>query len=77
VVNIQGSLLIVQGNQDPNVTPENVRIVRKALENAGIGYEILTFDDEGHGIAKIKNQKTLYLAMLHFFSRAFSRHSDG
>jgi len=77
VVNIQGSLLIVQGNQDPNVTPENVRIVRKALENAGIGYEILAFDDEGHGIAKIKNQKTLYLAMLHFFSRAFSRHSDG
>jgi len=59
VANIQGSLLIVQGNQDPNVSPENVRIVRKALEDAGIAYEILTFDDEGHGIAKIKNQRTL------------------
>ncbi len=72
VDNIQGRLFIVQGEQDPNVTPENVRVVRDALEDAGIAYEILTFDDEGHGIFKIKNQRTLYLAMHHFFSRALS-----
>jgi dipeptidyl aminopeptidase/acylaminoacyl peptidase len=75
VANIQGSLLIVQGDQDPNVTPENVRMVREALDDAGIAYEILTFADEGHGIAKIKNQRTLYLALLEFFSRAFFSHA--
>jgi dipeptidyl aminopeptidase/acylaminoacyl peptidase len=88
VANIQGSLLIVQGNRDPNVTPENVRAVEIALADAGIAYEILTFDDEGHGISKVKNKKTLYLAMLEFFNRivksgsSFSStrpkfHSDG
>ncbi len=72
VTNIQGRLLIVQGGQDPNVTPENVRQVRRALDEAGMPYQILIFDDEGHGISKIKNQKTLYLALLEFFDRGFS-----
>jgi dipeptidyl aminopeptidase/acylaminoacyl peptidase len=69
--NIQGKLLIVQGNRDPNVTPENVRVVREALENASICYEILEFEDEGHGISKPQNQKILYKALLDFFNRVF------
>jgi dipeptidyl aminopeptidase/acylaminoacyl peptidase len=72
VTNIKGRLLIVQGLQDPNVTPENVRAVSVALQSAGIEYELLAFDDEGHGIAKPKNQKTLYLRLLDFFSGAFT-----
>jgi dipeptidyl aminopeptidase/acylaminoacyl peptidase len=72
VADIRGRLLIVQGERDPNVTPENVRVVKQALEAAGISYEILTFDDEGHGISKVKNKKTLYLELLDFYSRAFS-----
>jgi dipeptidyl aminopeptidase/acylaminoacyl peptidase len=71
VANIQGDLLIVQGGRDPNVTPENVRVVRDALENAGLQYEILDFEDEGHGISKPKNQKVLYVRLLDFFNRAF------
>ena len=71
VANIQGDLLIVQGGRDPNVTPENARVVREALENARIPYEILNFEDEGHGISKPKNQKVLCLRLLDFFSRAF------
>ena len=71
VAKIQGELLIVQGGRDPNVTPENVRVVREALENAGILYEIINFEDEGHGISKPKNQKVLYVRLLDFFDRAF------
>jgi dipeptidyl aminopeptidase/acylaminoacyl peptidase len=71
VANIQGDLLIVQGGRDPNVTPENVRVVRDALENAGLQYDILVFEDEGHGISKPKNQKVLYVRLLDFFDRAF------
>jgi dipeptidyl aminopeptidase/acylaminoacyl peptidase len=70
---IRGELLIVQGMQDPNVTPENVRVVSEALQAAGIEYQLLAFDDEGHGISKPKNQKTLYQALLGFFNRAFSQ----
>ena len=71
VTNIQGDLLIVQGGRDPNVTPENVRVVRDGLEDAGLHYEILNFEDEGHGISKPKNQKILYARLLDFFDRAF------
>lgn len=71
VQNIRGKLLIVQGARDPNVTPENVRAVRAALDRAGIPYEVLIFDDEGHGIIRPSNQKTLYLRLADFFTRAF------
>ncbi len=72
VEKIKGRLLIVQGAQDPNVTPENVRAVISALQEAGVSYEILTFEDEGHGILKPKNRRILYLRLLEFFERAFS-----
>jgi dipeptidyl aminopeptidase/acylaminoacyl peptidase len=70
ISDIQGKLFIVQGGRDPNVTPENVRVVREVLDREGKAYELLKFDDEGHGITKPKNQRTLYLALLDFFDRA-------
>jgi dipeptidyl aminopeptidase/acylaminoacyl peptidase len=72
VPEIKGRLLIIQGLQDPNVTPENVRTVIEALDKARVPYELLAFEDEGHGISKPKNQKTLYLRLGDFFEKAFS-----
>jgi dipeptidyl aminopeptidase/acylaminoacyl peptidase len=72
VENILGKVLIVQGMQDPNVTPENVKEVQKALEKANVSYELLAFKDEGHGIIRPKNLKTLYLRLAEFFSSSFS-----
>lgn len=72
VSNIKGRLLIVQGLNDPNVTPENVHTVRKALDGAGIEYEVLAFDDEGHGIIKTPNRRRLYRALEQFFESVFS-----
>lgn len=71
VNNIKGRLLIVQGMQDPNVTPDNVREVSKALQDAGVEFGVLAFEDEGHGISRPKNQKTLYQKLEAFFSEAF------
>jgi dipeptidyl aminopeptidase/acylaminoacyl peptidase len=68
---IRGKLLIVQGLRDPNVTPENVRAVRSALDRAGIAYEVLAFEDEGHGIVRPANQRLLYRRLVEFFSAAF------
>ena len=73
VGDIRGRLLIVQGLRDPNVTPENVRVVRAALEQAGIPYELLAFEDEGHGIARPKNHKVLYPRLAEFFDGAFQK----
>lgn len=64
---IKARLLIVQGLQDPNVSPENVRLVRDALEQVSVSYELLAFEDEGHGIARPKNHRVLYPRLSRFF----------
>lgn len=71
VGDIRGQLLIVQGDRDPNVTPENVRAVREALDAARIRYEVLTFADEGHGIGRPANQRVLFKRLGDFFDEAF------
>jgi dipeptidyl aminopeptidase/acylaminoacyl peptidase len=70
VRNIRGKVLIVQGMQDPNVTPANVREVEGRLQDSGIAYEKLVFEDEGHGIARRGNQKVLYERLAAFFAEA-------
>lgn len=72
VDNIKGRLLIIQGMQDPNVTPENVSTVKKALDKAGIEYEMLVFENEGHGIDRPENLRTLYTHLTDFFEQAFN-----
>jgi dipeptidyl aminopeptidase/acylaminoacyl peptidase len=69
---IRARLLIVQGMNDPNVTPENLYEVETALTTAAIPYEMLLFDDEGHGIRKPKNLRLLYARLIEFFDQAFS-----
>jgi dipeptidyl aminopeptidase/acylaminoacyl peptidase len=71
VGNIRGRVLIVQGLQDPNVTLDNVHAVTRALDKFGIPYELLTFEDEGHGIARPKNLRILYPRLADFFQAAF------
>jgi dipeptidyl aminopeptidase/acylaminoacyl peptidase len=58
--------------QDPNVTPQNVTAVTNALRENHIEYQLLAFEDEGHGITRQKNQKKLYAALREFFGQAFS-----
>jgi dipeptidyl aminopeptidase/acylaminoacyl peptidase len=72
VENIKGRLLIVQGANDPNVTPQNVADVRARLDGAGIPYDVLIFDDEGHGIGKPSNRKILLKRLAGFFADAFA-----
>ena len=67
---IKGKLLIVQGAKDPNVTPKNVEEVVKKLEENKIKYDLLVFEDEGHGIVKKENQKVLLRKMADFFDKA-------
>ena len=67
---IKGKLMIVQGAHDPNVTPKNVEEVKKRLEEKSIKYDLLVFEDEGHGILKTKNQEILFKKIAEFFTEA-------
>nr|WP_298687426.1 prolyl oligopeptidase family serine peptidase [uncultured Dongia sp.] len=71
VGDIKGRLLIVQGDNDPNVTPQNVTDVITRLKAANIAFELLTFADEGHGIGRPENQRVLYRRIAEFFGQAF------
>jgi dipeptidyl aminopeptidase/acylaminoacyl peptidase len=69
---IEGRLLIVQGANDPNVTPENVRVVEEALRRAHVPFETLVFADEGHGVRKPENLRVLYQRLIEFSGAAFA-----
>ena len=47
--------------------------VRQRLDAAGVPYEVLLFEDEGHGIAKPENRKHLCRRLARFFADAFER----
>jgi dipeptidyl aminopeptidase/acylaminoacyl peptidase len=72
---IRSELLIVQGLKDPNVTPDNVHAVSEVLHREKIPYELLTFEDEGHGIARPENLRILYPRIADFFQRTFDKPS--
>jgi dipeptidyl aminopeptidase/acylaminoacyl peptidase len=76
VKNTRGRVLIVQGLKDPNVTPDNVHAVTQALDELDIPYELLAFEDEGHGIARPKNLKVLHPQLVDFFEAAFSENAS-
>jgi dipeptidyl aminopeptidase/acylaminoacyl peptidase len=75
VENIRGRILIVQGALDPNVTPANLHDVVARLDAHAVPYELLVFDDEGHGVIKPANQEILYARLADFFEREFSASS--
>jgi dipeptidyl aminopeptidase/acylaminoacyl peptidase len=68
---IKGRLLIVHGMADSNVSPENTRAAVRDLDKAGVPYELLTFDNEGHGIYRAGNRETLFKRVADFFEQAF------
>ncbi|MCY3410019.1 MAG: prolyl oligopeptidase family serine peptidase [Candidatus Heimdallarchaeota archaeon] len=69
--NIKGLILIVQGANDPNVSPANVDAVETAMRAAQLEYETLIFDDEGHGILRKNNKRTKYIEIENFVKTMF------
>ena len=68
--NISGKVLIVQGLRDPNVTPENVKVMREKLDSHNIPYKMLEFEDEGHGIVRKNNRKKKIDSIAKFFDKS-------
>lgn len=66
---IQTPLFVIQGKNDPRVPyTESEQIVRAIQGRAGV-VEYMLYDDEGHGISKLKNRLDLYPRVANFLDQ--------
>ena len=61
---IRSPLLVIHGRNDPRVPLEESIQITQAVPAA----ELLIFDDEGHGVAKLANQVTANRRILEFLT---------
>src|SRR5918993_688794 len=62
-------MLIAQGANDPRVKQAESEQIVAAMEEKGIDYEYLLFEDEGHGFARPENRLKFYAAAERFLAK--------
>jgi dipeptidyl aminopeptidase/acylaminoacyl peptidase len=62
-------LFVIHGANDPRVPLSEAEQLVEALSGRGIPVEFLVFDDEGHGLAKLKNKLVAYPAVADFLDK--------
>jgi dipeptidyl aminopeptidase/acylaminoacyl peptidase len=62
-------LFVIHGANDPRVPLSEAKQLVDALAERGVSVESLVFDDEGHGLAKLKNKLVAYPAVVDFLDR--------
>lgn len=70
---IKAPLFVIHGKNDPRVPYTEAEQVVKALRDRGATVEYKLFDDEGHGISKLKNRLELYPLVADFLDRKMGR----
>ncbi len=63
---IEAPLMVIHGRNDPRVPLSEAEQLVTALRRRGVPVEFLVFDDEGHGIVKLKNKLVAYPAVVAF-----------
>ena len=66
---IRAPLFIVHGANDPRVPLSEAQQIHAALEWRGVPSELLVYDDEGHGLQKLKNRLDAYPRIADFLER--------
>jgi dipeptidyl aminopeptidase/acylaminoacyl peptidase len=69
-------LLIAQGANDPRVKQAESEQIVTALQKAGIEYDYMLFEDEGHGFAKPENRLKFFGAADQFLARFLGGRSE-
>ncbi|HZD12202.1 MAG TPA: alpha/beta fold hydrolase [Candidatus Binatus sp.] len=73
VERITSPLMIIHGVNDPRVPVGEADQIVSELKDLGRHVEYIRFDDEGHGIAKIKNRVRANNLIGEFFQKSLSR----
>lgn len=69
VEKIRAPLMVIHGTNDPRVPIGEAKQIAAALEKRAVPVQLLTFDDEGHGLAKLKNRLVAYPAVVKFLDQ--------
>lgn len=69
-------MMIVQGKNDPRVPVSEAEQAVAALRERGRHVDYLCYDDEGHGISKLKNKLDCYPKMASFLKEHLGAHGD-
>lgn len=64
--NIKAPLFIIHGKNDPRVPLSEAEQMHQQLKKRGLKTELLVYDDEGHGLAKLKNRLDAYPKIAEF-----------
>jgi dipeptidyl aminopeptidase/acylaminoacyl peptidase len=66
---LSAPLMVIHGANDPRVPLGEAEQLVAALREQGTPVEYLVFEDEGHGLAKLKNKIVAYPAVADFLAR--------
>ncbi len=66
---IRCPMMVIHGANDPRVPIGEAEQIVAALKKRGIPVEYLRYEDEGHGLAKLKNRLDAYPKMVAFLDR--------
>ena len=67
--NITAPLMVIHGANDPRVPVDEAEQVVAALQARNVPVEYLRYEDEGHGLSKLKNRLDAYPKMADFLDR--------
>jgi dipeptidyl aminopeptidase/acylaminoacyl peptidase len=66
---IRAPLMVIHGANDPRVPLSEAEQLVEALRSKEVPVEFLVFEDEGHGLVKLKNKLVAYPAIVSFLER--------
>ena len=70
---IRAPLMVIQGRNDPRVPMSEAEQIVAAARKNGVEVEYLLYDDEGHGLAKLRNRLDGYAKAADFLDRVLRR----
>jgi dipeptidyl aminopeptidase/acylaminoacyl peptidase len=66
---IRCPMMVIHGGNDPRVPVGEAEQIVAALKKRGVPVEYLRYEDEGHGLVKLKNRLDAYSKMVAFLER--------
>lgn len=66
---IRAPMMVIQGRNDPRVPLSESEQMVEEMRRLGKPVEFIVFDDEGHGIVRLKNKIVAYTAIMEFLEK--------